>query len=116
MLARRIFAGADFLAVPSRDEPCGLTQLYAMRYGSIPIVTPVGGLWDTVERADVARARGTGVVAAAPDEWSLLLACEEAFSLFRDRLGLESLIARAMARESSWDTSARRYLGLYRGL
>ena len=78
MLARRIFAGADFLVVPSRDEPCGLTQMYAMRYGAIPIVTPVGGLRDTVDPADVAHATGTGLVAPAADEPSLLLACEEA--------------------------------------
>ncbi len=116
MLARRIFAGADFLAVPSRDEPCGLTQLYAMRYGAIPIVTPVGGLRDTVEAVDVAHSSGTGVVAAAPDPASLLLACEEALGLWRDRIGFESLIARAMARDSSWGQSARRYLSLYREL
>jgi starch synthase len=116
MLARRIFAGADFLAVPSRDEPCGLTQLYAMRYGAIPIVTPVGGLRDTVDPVDVAHAVGTGVVAAAADPASLLLACEDALSLWRDPIGVASLIARAMARDSSWDPSAAKYLALYEAL
>jgi starch synthase len=116
MLARRIFAGSDFLAVPSRDEPCGLTQLYAMRYGAIPIVTPVGGLRDTVAPFDVAHATGTGVVAPAPDPHSLLLACEDAFSLWRDPMGMSSLIARAMSRDSSWGPSAARYLALYEGL
>ena len=116
MLARRIFAGADFLAVPSRDEPCGLTQLYAMRYGAVPIVTPVGGLRDTVEPVDVAHSQGTGIVAGAPEPASLLFACEEALGLWRDRLGMASLIARAMARDSSWGQSAQRYLALYREL
>jgi starch synthase len=116
MLARRIFAGSDFLAVPSRDEPCGLTQLYAMRYGAIPIVTPVGGLWDTVEAADVAHAKGTGIVASAPDEWSLLIACEEALSGYRDAVGMASLVARAMARDSSWDKSALKYRSLYEAI
>ena len=112
-LARRMYAGADFLAVPSRDEPCGLTQLYAMRYGAIPVVTPVGGLRDTVEPADVAHAKGTGVVCAAPDEWSLMLAFEEALGIWRDRVGASSLIARAMARDSAWGKSAQKYLSLY---
>ena len=116
MLARRIFAGADFLAVPSRDEPCGLTQLYAMRYGAIPIVTPVGGLRDTVEPFDAARATGTGVVAAWPDPGALLLACEDALGLYRDPIGMSSLIARAMARDSSWGPSAAKYLSLYEDL
>jgi starch synthase len=116
MLARRIFAGSDFLAVPSRDEPCGLTQLYAMRYGAIPIVTPVGGLRDTVDPVDVAHAKGTGIVAAAPDPASLLLACEDALGLWRDPIGMESLIARAMARDSSWGPSAAKYLSLYEAL
>jgi len=115
-LARRIYGGADFLAVPSRDEPCGLTQLYAMRYGAIPVVTPVGGLRDTVEPADVARGQGTGVVAAAPDEWSLLLAFERAFALWRDRAGFGALVGRAMARDSSWTRSAAKYRALYEEL
>jgi len=115
-LARRVFAGADFLVVPSRDEPCGLTQMYAMRYGAIPVVTPVGGLRDTVEPVDVAHGTGTGVVAAAPDAGSLLLALEEALALWRDDIGMSSLIARAMARDSSWAKSARKYLDLYREL
>jgi starch synthase len=116
MLARRVFAGSDFLAVPSRDEPCGLTQLYAMRYGAIPVVTPVGGLRDTVDPVDVAHAKGTGVVASAPDDWSLLLAFEEALGIARDRVGMQSLVARAMARDSSWGKSAKKYLSLYNEL
>jgi starch synthase len=116
MLARRVFAGADFLAVPSRDEPCGLTQLYAMRYGAIPIVTPVGGLRDTVEAFDVAHATGTGIVAGAADPGALFIACEDALGLYRDPIGMASLIARAMARDSSWGPSAAKYLSLYQGL
>ncbi len=115
-LARRIYGGSDFLVVPSRDEPCGLTQLYAMRYGAIPVVTPVGGLRDTVEQADVAHGRGTGIVASAPDEWSLFLALEEALGVWRDRVGFASLVARAMSRDHSWSKSARRYASLYNEL
>jgi starch synthase len=115
-LARRIFAGTDFLVVPSRDEPCGLTQMYAMRYGAIPVVTPVGGLRDTVAPIDVAHATGTGIVAAGSDPSSLLIACEDALALWRDRVGLAAAVARAMARDSSWNESARRYLAMYEGL
>ena len=117
MLARRIFAGSDFLAVPSRDEPCGLTQLYAMRYGAIPIVTPVAGLRDTVETFDVAHAKGTGVVAAAPDR-TVAPPCvrRRVRRSGGDRIGMASLIARAMARDSSWGPSAAKYLALYKGL
>jgi starch synthase len=113
LLARRVFAGSDFFVVPSRDEPCGLTQMYAMRYGAIPVVTPVGGLLDTVAPLDVAHARGTGFVAARADEASLLLACEEALSVWRDPVGMGSVVARAMARDSSWTRSAARYTKLY---
>jgi starch synthase len=115
-LARRVYAASDFFVVPSRDEPCGLTQMYAMRYGAIPIVTPVGGLCDTVVPIDVAHATGTGLVGAAADAASLLIACEEALSLWRDPIGMASAIARAMARDSSWPTSAANYLAVYDGL
>jgi starch synthase len=116
LLARRVFAGSDFFIVPSRDEPCGLTQMYAMRYGSLPIVTPVGGLCDTVTPLDVAHATGTGFVAAAAEEAALLIACEEALALFRDPVGLASSVARAMARDSSWTLSAEKYVALYESL
>jgi starch synthase len=115
-LARRIFAGSDFFVMPSRDEPCGLTQMYAMRYGSIPVVAPVGGLLDTVVPVDSAHALGTGVVADGVDAASLLLACEEAMGLLRDPIGFASLLARAMSRDSSWARSAARYLSLYTDL
>jgi starch synthase len=113
MLARRVFAASDFFLVPSRDEPCGLTQMYAMRYGAIPVVTPVGGLRDTVAPLDVAHASGTGIVAAVADDASLLIACEEALSLWRDPVGMTSVVARAMARDSSWTASAGSYLSVY---
>jgi starch synthase len=115
-LARRIFAGSDFLVVPSRDEPCGLTQLYAMRYGAVPIVTAVGGLRDTVQPVNAARATGTGIVAAKADRASLLLALEDALSLWRDPIAMASLVARGMARDSSWVQPTERYLALYNGL
>jgi starch synthase len=113
LLARRIFAGADFLVVPSRDEPCGLTQMYAMRYGAVPIVTPVGGLRDTVRPLDAAHGRGEGLVAEGADPASLLLACEDALAVWGDPAAFTSLVARAMARDSSWATSAKNYAALY---
>jgi starch synthase len=116
MLARRVFAGSDFLVVPSRDEPCGLTQMYAMRYGAVPIVTPVGGLLDTVAPLDVAHGAGTGIVAAGPDAVSLLLAIEEALGVWADPVAMTALVARAMARDSSWSASAKRYVSVYEEL
>src|ERR1035438_4933264 len=71
---------------------------------------------DTVEPVDVAHATGTGIVAAASDASSLLLACEDALGLWRESIGFESLVARAMARDSSWDDSARKYLSMYEAL
>jgi starch synthase len=113
LLARRIFAGSDFIAVPSRDEPCGLTQMYAMRYGAIPVVTPVGGLVDTVRPLNLAYASGEGIVAESPDAMSLLMACEDARGVWGDSIAWPGLMARAMARDSSWATSAKKYVELY---
>ncbi len=108
-LARRIYAGADFIMVPSRFEPCGLTQLYAMRYGAAPIVTDVGGLHDTVEPYDAVREVGVGFVARNFDPLDLLLACEEALAAYGDRVGLHSLRTRAMTRDHSWTHAAGVY-------
>ncbi len=109
-LAQRVYAGSDFIVVPSRFEPCGLTQLYAMRYGSIPVVTDVGGLHDTVEPANTARGEGLGFVAVRPSVFDLLVALEDAIDAYADRLAFQELRVRAMRRDSSWDTSARAYV------
>jgi starch synthase len=115
-LARRVYAGADFFVMPSRYEPCGLTQMYAMRYGAIPIVTGVGGLFDTVARMDSAHGTGTGFVAAAPTTTDLLVACEDALTFYPDTASRISAIRRAMSRDDSWKASAAVYMRLFESL
>lgn len=115
-LAKRIYSAVDFFVVPSRFEPCGLTQLYAMRYGAIPIVTPTGGLADSVAPISTAHERGTGIVATETSTMALLVACDDAFVLYGDEVAREGAISRAMARDSSWRGSAEAYLALYRSL
>jgi len=112
-LARRVYAGSDFFVVPSRYEPCGLVQLYAMRYGALPVVTPVGGLVDTVQPILAVHDRGTGLVASGADSYSLLFACEDALVLYQDKEGHRAAVVRAMQRDSSWTAPAREYLRLY---
>jgi len=117
--ARRIYGGCDLFLMPSRFEPCGLGQLYAMRYGTIPVVHSVGGLHDTVidpGNAALARGRGTGFAFDRATPRSLLGALERAVALHRDRTGFTALRRAAMARDSSWKASAAAYLALYREL
>ena len=108
--ARRIYAGSDFFVMPSRFEPCGLGQLYAMRYGSIPIVTAVGGLRDTVNDPQ------TGIKLHSVSAPALLDAIGRAVALYRDPVALASRQRAAMARDSSWLASANEYVSLYRSL
>ena len=105
--------------MPSRFEPCGLGQLYAMRYGTIPIVHAVGGLRDTVidpGDAELARGNGTGIRFDDASATGLLHALERGVAPVRDRAGFDELRRAAMARDSSWTAPAREYLGLYRSL
>jgi starch synthase len=118
-LSRRIYAGSDAFLMPSRFEPCGLGQLYAMRYGSIPIVHAVGGLRDTVlDPGDdaLARGRGTGIQFTDESTSALIGGLERAVKLFRDPKAFAAIRRAAMARDSSWTTSARKYVELYRSL
>jgi starch synthase len=117
--ARRIYAGSDFFLMPSRFEPCGLGQLYAMRYGSIPIVNAVGGLRDTVSDPGddgLARGRGTGIRFDRATPEALLGAIRRAVALYRDPVAMASLRRAAMSRDSSWAASAYEYIQLYRSL
>lgn len=109
--AHRIFAGADFLLMPSRFEPCGLTQLYALCYGTVPIVRATGGLRDTVW--DVEKG-GNGLVFEEYTPEALLSALERAVRLWReDRPRLLELRRMGMSGDYSWGPAARKYLELY---
>ncbi len=114
--AHRLHAASDILIHGSRYEPCGLTQLYAMRFGSIPVVRPVGGLADTVTDASddaVAARRATGFHFPEIDVNGMLAAVDRAVSLYRQDLTWRRLQQAAMNRDFSWEHSAREYLHLY---
>ena len=117
-LSRRVYSGADAILIPSRFEPCGLNQMYAMRYGTVPIVHAVGGLRDTVlDPGDQAlcRGQGTGFRFEHPTAAGLGWAIARAARLFRDNPTGWSMIQRAgMFCNWSWSESARAYLQLYR--
>jgi starch synthase len=108
-LAHRLIAGADLILVPSRFEPCGLTQLYGMRYGTLPLVRRVGGLADTVDDA-------SGFIFEAADASSLIEAARRAVLTLREPARWRAMQQTAMARDHSWSAAAARYLALYRSL
>ncbi len=111
-LAHRLVAGCDVILVPSRFEPCGLTQMYGLRYGTLPLVRRVGGLADTVVDASDA-ARATGFVFDAATPAALAQALERALALYRQPPAWQALMQRGMAQDFSWDIAAAAYLALY---
>ena len=118
-LSRRIYAGSDLFLMPSRFEPCGLGQLYAMRYGSVPVVHATGGLRDTVSdpgNAELAMGKGTGFKFEGATSSALLASIERAVDMFRRPKAFEAVRCAAMSRDSSWTASARQYVQLYRSL
>jgi starch synthase len=115
-LAHWVQGGSDCLAVPSRTEPCGLTQMYALRYGTLPIVRRTGGLADTVVDATpeaVASGAGTGFVFDEPDAAGLQRALARALVLHADRAAWRRVQKNAMRQDFGWERSARRYVELY---
>jgi starch synthase len=115
-LSHRIQAGADAVLVPSRFEPCGLTQLYGLRYGTLPVVARVGGLADTVIDANEAALRdgvATGVQFSPVEADPLAVAIERTVELFRDPAAWQRTQKRAMTREVGWAAAAVEYLSLY---
>lgn len=116
-LAHRIVAGADIILMPSRFEPCGLTQLYALKYGSVPIVRRTGGLNDTVTDCTpeaLEAGLATGFQFDAPTPAALADCLRRALALYRDKKSWRKLMQIGMAQDWSWQHSARRYLDLYR--
>lgn len=116
-LAHRIMAGADAILVPSRFEPCGLTQLYALRYGTVPVVRQVGGLADTVVDASHAALlddQATGFLFGPATPVALADALQHALSAYRRPDVWRQIMARGMAQNFSWDLAAAHYMALYR--
>jgi starch synthase len=115
-LAHRIEAGADFFLMPSRFEPCGLNQMYSMRYGTPPIVRRTGGLADTVVHADpgtLADGTASGIVFDSPDVGALRAALSAAVALYRRPDDYRRVALAGMSRNFGWAESARRYRELY---
>lgn len=110
-LAQQIYAGSDLFLMPSRFEPCGLGQMIAMRYGSIPVVRRTGGLADTVP--DVSQENGLGFVFDDYDAAAVTSALQRALDLFEDRVTWRGLQRRAMLADFSWDASAAEYDRLF---
>ena len=112
--AHKIYAGADALMVPSLFEPCGLTQLIAMHYGTVPIVRETGGLRDTVQPYNQFYNEGNGFTFDRYEAGLLLDAINRAKTLyFTNRWCWDEMVQRDMAKDVSWENSAKQYRGLY---
>ena len=114
VLAHRIYAGADFLIMPSRVEPCGLNQLYAIRYGTIPVVHHTGGLKDTV--IDLSKKEGYGLSFDELTPAGLTGVIARALEVYSDTAGMTRIRKKMMALDFSWDRSAKEYIDLYKSL
>ncbi|MDO9299844.1 MAG: glycogen synthase [Anaerolineales bacterium] len=109
-LARQIYAGSDIFLMPSRYEPCGLSQMIAMRYGCVPIARAAGGLNDTVKH------RVTGFVFEKPHHMALAASIKSAFKVFAEREKWQAIQRAGMAQDFSWENSAKKYLELYKSI
>jgi starch synthase len=113
-LAHQIEAGCDAFLMPSRYEPCGLNQMYSMRYGTVPIVRGIGGLRDTVLPFDAANREGTGFVFQEATGEALLRAVRQALHIYADATAWQRLRQNGMAQDFSWGQLVSRYVDLYR--
>ena len=112
-MAHWIEAGADMFLMPSRYEPCGLNQLYSLKYGTPPIVRATGGLADTITDFDPSTGRGTGFVFEAYDPEEMLRTIKRATGQFADKRRWRSIMKEGMKRDFSWKSSAAKYIDLY---
>jgi len=113
-LAHRIYGGSDLILIPSRYEPCGLTQMIGMRYGCVPLARSTGGLKDTIRDYQESSSRGsTGFLFKEADSPALSMAMRRALAVYEDKRRWRGLQRRGMKQDFSWDVSARKYYDLY---
>lgn len=108
-MSQKLFAAGDIYMMPSRSEPCGLGQMMAMRYGTIPVVRNVGGLNDTVREGE----DGNGFIAPEHTKEALIAAVQRALAMYKDKSAWTALMRRAMTEDWSWSASAKKYVQLY---
>jgi starch synthase len=113
-LAHQVYAGADFFLMPSIYEPCGLTQMIALRYGTIPVVSPVGGLLDTVTDITASKKKGNGFLLSSYSVSGLLEAVDRADGIYNQKEKYAELVTHAMACRWTWEDSARKYEEIYK--
>lgn len=112
-MAHRIMAGADMFLMPSLYEPCGLTQMYALKYGTVPVVFETGGLADTVRSFENGASRGNGFIFGKANDKTLMKTVKQAVSVYRDTKKWNQLMVRGMLENFSWEKAAERYVDLY---
>jgi len=112
-IAHKIEAGADMFLMPSRYEPCGLNQIYSLKYGTVPIVRATGGLDDTIEPWDARSGKGTGFKFTDYNGEALLLTIRQALEAYSDQTSWQALMRNGMGKDFSWNASAREYGKIY---
>jgi starch synthase len=112
-LSHRIEAGCDIFLMPSRYEPCGLNQIYSLKYGTAPVVRATGGLDDTIEEWNPGQGTGTGFKFQGFSAEAFLVAITRALTAFEDKAGWKKLMLNGMAQNYSWEKPARQYAAIY---
>jgi len=115
-LAHKILAGSDMFLMPSQYEPCGLTQMYALKYGTVPVVRATGGLNDTITSFDRVTGKGNGFKFEAYDPGIFLGALNNALSFFKDTKIWKIIMSNGMREDFSWEKSAKAYIRIYRSI
>jgi starch synthase len=112
-IAHKIEAGSDMFLMPSRYEPCGLNQIYSLKYGTVPVVRATGGLDDTIEPWDAATGKGTGFKFSEYTGEALLATIRAALAAYKDVSGWQTLMRNGMSKDFSWTASAKEYVKIY---
>ncbi len=113
-IGHEAYAAADFLLMPSRIEPCGLNQMYALRYGTIPMVRDTGGLHDTV--IDIGDEGGFGIRFLHANEADIVNAIERAIHVYKDKTKMKQMIIKAMSIDHSWESVVKTYQSVYESI
>ena len=115
-LSHKIEAGADMFLMPSRYEPCGLNQMYSLKYGTVPVVRAVGGLDDTIQNFNPSAKKGNGFKFKDATNEAFLGAVKDAVAVFKNKKLWDALVKNCLACDYSWESSAEQYLKLYKNL